>query len=50
MPNLVECLRDVEKGCRGVLSVMEGVVYSAGEAMSLFNCGVPRSEAKLMGR
>jgi hypothetical protein len=49
MPNLVECLRDVEKGCRAVLSVIEGVVYSA-DAMSLFNCGVPRSEAKLMYR
>jgi hypothetical protein len=50
MPNLVKCLRDVEEGCRAVLSVIEGAVDSADETMSLFNCGVPRSEAELMGR
>jgi hypothetical protein len=48
MPNLVERLRDVEKGCRAVLAVIEGVVYYADETMSLFNCGVPWSEAELM--
>jgi hypothetical protein len=50
MPNLVKCLRDVKEGCRAVLFVIEGVVDSADETMSLFNCGVPRSEAELMGR
>jgi hypothetical protein len=50
MPNLVERLRDVKKGCRAVLAVIEGVVYCADETMSLFNCGVPRSEAELMVR
>jgi hypothetical protein len=50
MPNLVERLRDVEKGCRAVLAVIEGVVYYSDEAMSLFNCGVPRSEVELMVR
>jgi hypothetical protein len=50
MPNLVDLLRDVEKGCRAVLSVIEGIVYSADQAMSFFNCGVPQSEAELMGR
>jgi hypothetical protein len=50
MPNLVKCLRDVGEGCRVVLFVIEGVVDSAGETMSLFNCGEPRSEAELMGR
>jgi hypothetical protein len=50
MPNLVKCLRDVEEGCRAVLFVIEGVVDSADETMSLFNCGVPRSEAELMRR
>jgi hypothetical protein len=43
-------LRDVEKVCRGVLAVIEGVVEYVDEAMSLFNCGVPRSEAELMVR
>jgi hypothetical protein len=41
---------DVEKGCRAVLSVIKGVVDSADETMSLFICGVPRSESELMGR
>jgi hypothetical protein len=45
MPKLVERERDVEKGCRAVL-----VVYYADETMSLFSCGVPRSEAELMVR
>jgi hypothetical protein len=50
MPTLVICLRDVEEGCRAaVLFVIEGVVDSADEMMSLFNCGVPRSEAELIG-
>jgi hypothetical protein len=49
MPNLVKCLRDVKEGCRAVLSVINGVVNSTDETMSLFNCGVFRSEAKLMG-
>jgi hypothetical protein len=49
MPNLVRCLRDVEEGCRAVLSVIDGVVNSADETMSLLNCEVPRSEAELMG-
>jgi hypothetical protein len=48
MPNLVERLRDVEKGCRAVLSVIDGVVNSEDETMSLFNCGVLRSEAELI--
>jgi hypothetical protein len=43
-------LRDVEKYYRAVMSVIEeGVVDSADEMMSLFNCGVPRLEAELMG-
>jgi hypothetical protein len=50
MPNLVKCLRDVKEGCRAILFVIEGVVDSMDETMSLFYCGVPRSEAKLMGR
>jgi hypothetical protein len=50
MTNLVERLRDVEKVCRAVLAVIEGVVYYADETMSLFNCGVPRAEAELMVR
>jgi hypothetical protein len=50
MPNLVERLRDVEKGCRAILAVIKGIVYYADETMSLFNCGVPRSEAELMVR
>jgi hypothetical protein len=50
VPNLVEGLRDVEKGCRAVLALIEGVVLDADEAMSLFNCGVPRAEAELMVR
>jgi hypothetical protein len=49
MPNLVKCLRDVEEGCRAVLFVIEDVVDSADETMSLFNCGVPRSKAGLSG-
>jgi hypothetical protein len=40
--------------CQGrlqtVLSGIDGVVDSANETMSLFNCGVPQSEAELMGR
>jgi hypothetical protein len=44
MPNLVKCLRDVKEGCRAVLSVVDGVVESVDETMSLFNCGVLRSE------
>jgi hypothetical protein len=48
MPNLVKCLRDVKEGCRAVLSVIDGVVNSAAEMMSLFNCGALRSEAKLI--
>jgi hypothetical protein len=50
MPNLVARLRDVEKECRVLLAVIEGVVYYADETMSLFNCGVPWSEAELMVR
>jgi hypothetical protein len=50
MPNLVKCLRDVKEGCRIVLSVIDGVVNSADETMSLFNCGVLRLEAELMDR
>jgi hypothetical protein len=49
MPNLVKGLRDVKEGCRAVLSVIDGVVNSAEEKMSLFNCGILRSEAELMG-
>jgi hypothetical protein len=49
MPNLVKCLRDVKEGCRAVLSVIDGVVNSVDEMMSLFSCGVLRSEAELMG-
>jgi hypothetical protein len=49
MPNLVKCLRDVKEGYRAVLSVIDGVVNSTDETMSLFNCGVLRSEAELMG-
>jgi hypothetical protein len=37
MPNLVKCLRDVEASCRAVLIVIDGVVNSADETMSLFN-------------
>jgi hypothetical protein len=48
MPNLVKCLRDVKEGCRIVLSVIDGV-NSADETMSLFNCGVLRLEAELIG-
>jgi hypothetical protein len=48
MPNLVKCLRDVEESCRTILFVTDGVVNSADETMSLFNCGVLRSEAELM--
>jgi hypothetical protein len=44
MPNLVK------KGSRAVLAVIQCVVQDADEAMSLFNCGVPRSEAELMVR
>jgi hypothetical protein len=40
----------LQEGCRAVLSVIEGVVDSADETMSLFNCGVSRSVAELMGR
>jgi hypothetical protein len=43
MSNIVKCLRDVKEGCRTVLSVID-VVNSADETMSLFNCGVLRSE------
>jgi hypothetical protein len=50
MPIFVKCLRDVAEGCRAVLTIIEGVVNSADETMSLFNCGVSRSEAELMGR
>jgi hypothetical protein len=49
MPNLVKCLRDGKESCRAVLSVIDGLVNSADETMSLFNCGVLRSEAELMG-
>jgi hypothetical protein len=49
MPNLFKCLRDVKVGCRTVLSVIDGVVNSADETMSLFNRGVLRSEAELIG-
>jgi hypothetical protein len=49
MPNFVQCLRDVKEGCRAALSVIDGVVNSADETMSFFNCGVLRSEAELMG-
>jgi hypothetical protein len=49
MPNLVKCFGDVKEGCRAVLSVINGVVNSADETMCLFNCGVFRSEAELMG-
>jgi hypothetical protein len=48
MPNPVKCLRDAKEGCRVVLSV-DGVVNSSDETMSLFNCGVLRSEAELIG-
>jgi hypothetical protein len=40
VPNLVRCLRDVEKGCRAVLAFIKGVVYDTDDAMSLFNCRV----------
>jgi hypothetical protein len=49
MPNLVKCLRVVKDSCRAVLSVTDVVVNSADETMSLFSCGVLRSEAELMG-
>jgi hypothetical protein len=49
MPNFVKCLRDVKEGCRTVLSVIDGVVNSADETMSLFKCGVLRSEAERIG-
>jgi hypothetical protein len=49
MPNLVKCLIGDKEGCRAVLSVIDGVVNSVDETMSLFNFGVLRSEAELMG-
>jgi hypothetical protein len=49
MPNLLKCLRDVKEGCGAVLHVIDGVVNSADETMSLFNCEVLQSEAELMG-
>jgi hypothetical protein len=50
MPNLVERMRGIKEGCRAILAFIEGVVYVAEEAMSLFNCAVPRSKAELMVR
>jgi hypothetical protein len=49
MPDFVKCLRDVKEGCRTVLSVIDGVVNSVDETMSLLNCGVLWLEAELMG-
>jgi hypothetical protein len=49
MPDLVKGLGDVKEGCRTVLSGVNCVVNSADETMNLFNCGVFRSEAELMG-
>jgi hypothetical protein len=49
MPNLVKCLRDVEEDCLAVLFVIEGVDNYADETMSLFNCGVPRTENRTDG-
>jgi hypothetical protein len=39
----------VKEGGREVLCVIDGVVNSADETMSLFNCGVLQSEAELKG-
>jgi hypothetical protein len=49
MPNIIKCLRGVKEGCRAVLSVIDGVVNSADETISLFNCGLLRSETELKG-
>jgi hypothetical protein len=45
MPNLVKCLRDVKEGCRAVFFVIDDFVNSADVMMSLFSCGVLRSES-----
>jgi hypothetical protein len=50
MPDLVKGLRDVNEGCRTVLFGINCVIDYTDETMNLFNCGMFRSEAELMGR
>ena len=50
MPNFVESLADIEEHCRAILVIFQSFVYSVCDAMTLLNCGLCPTKAKLVLR
>ena len=50
MPNFVESLAGIEEHCHAILVIFQSFVYSICNAMTLSNCGVCLTKAKLVLR
>jgi hypothetical protein len=48
VPRLVKCLADVKERCSTVLFIFHGCINCVGDAVTMLDCRVSFSEAKLM--